>query len=59
MALQIHLLSAIPRQFSTSPATRIYPVMAIVVYCALTLMIYFALGTHARYYLPYEMADIW
>jgi hypothetical protein len=57
--LQILVLSAIPRQFSTSPATRIYPAMAIVAYCALTLLVYFALGTHARYYLPYEMADIW
>ena len=56
--LQILVLSALPRQFSTSPATRIYPVMAIVAYCAATLWVYFALGTHARYYLPYEMVDI-
>jgi hypothetical protein len=57
--LQILVLSGVPRQFSTSPATRIFPVMAIVAYCALTLLVYFALGTHAQYYLPYEMADIW
>jgi hypothetical protein len=57
--LQILVLSGIPGQFSTSQATRIYPVMLIVAYCATTLLVYFALGTHARYYLPYEMVDIW
>jgi hypothetical protein len=57
--LQILVLSSVPRQFSTTPATRIYPVMAIVGYAAVTLWVYFALGTHARYYLPYEMVDIW
>jgi hypothetical protein len=57
--LQILVLSGVPGQFSTSPATRIFPVMAIVAYCALSLLVYFALGTHARFYVPYEMADIW
>jgi hypothetical protein len=57
--LQMLVLSGIPRQFSTTPATRIYPVMGIVAYCALTLLVFFMLGTHARYYLPYRMVDVW
>ena len=57
--LQILVLSGLPGQFATSPATRIYPVMLITFYCAATLLVYFALGTHARYYLPYRMAEVW
>ncbi|MBV8908397.1 MAG: EpsG family protein [Sphingomonas sp.] len=57
--LQILVLSELPGQFSTSSATRIYPVMLVAAYCAATLLVYFALGTHARYYLPYQTVDLW
>ena len=57
--LQILVLSVIPSQLSTSPATRIFPVMAVIAYCAATLLVYLALGTHAQYYLPYAMVDLW
>jgi hypothetical protein len=56
--LQILVLSSLPAQFSTSSATRIYPVMGVVAYAALTLLVYFTLGTFANSYLPYEMADV-
>ena len=56
--LQILVLSGVPGQFSTSSATRVYPVMIIAAYSAATLLVYLALGTHAQYYLPYQMADI-
>jgi hypothetical protein len=57
--LQMLVLSGIPRQFSTTPETRIFPVMGIIAYCAMTLLVFFLLGTHARYYLPYRMVDLW
>src|SRR3954453_8829022 len=56
--LQILVLSGLPSPFSTSSATRIYPVMLVVAYCAATLLVYLSVGTHARYYLPYQVAGV-
>jgi hypothetical protein len=57
--LQMLVLSGLPRQLSSTAGTRIYPVMMLIGYCALTLLVFFTLGTHARYYLPYRLVDLW
>lgn len=57
--LQMLVLSRVPEVFSTRESSRLLPSLAVVSYCAVTLVVFFTFGTHARYYLPYRMVDLW
>jgi hypothetical protein len=57
--LQMLVLSRVPDLFSARESPSLFPKLGVIGYCAVTLIVFFTLGTHARYYIPYRMVELW